>query len=120
MNASKVWITQDGREIPIRQMPSDHLKNAIWFLQRRTEAVKSSLPFPLLNGEMAQMFAEQDYYRAQEAEPDSFFPIYKDLVKEAVRRGLDLTRPPLKESSLQSAVTAGTLRTLQRLKSRGV
>lgn len=60
-----IWRTRDGREIPIVQMDTGHLKNTVAFLRKRGWITqKEAIPppsFPMLNGEYAQYFAEQEW-----------------------------------------------------------
>jgi hypothetical protein len=83
-----VWVTKDGRKIPVREMTNEHLTNAIRFLQRAharyVEFVMDNMP--QLNGEMAQYYAEQEWLEAAGSRPEELFPIYNDLYVEAACR----------------------------------
>lgn len=52
-----------------------------------------SLATPMPNGDMATMAWEQEFDAMCDAEVEDFFPFYKHLIAEAVRRGLDLNMP---------------------------
>lgn len=38
-----VWVTRDGRELPIAEMSNDHLRNALRFLARRCVRLHTGL-----------------------------------------------------------------------------
>ncbi len=38
-----VWTTQDGRQIPVPEMETDHLDNTIAYLKRRIKGSKKAL-----------------------------------------------------------------------------
>lgn len=83
---TKLWKQKNGIKIRICDMTDGHLQNTIALLERKAELEKSAIPYPMFNGEMAQMYAEQDWDRAQESTPDYFYPIYEDLCLERERR----------------------------------
>lgn len=88
------WTTKDGREIPVRLMDNGHLLNTIRMLERAAEQkVQDFMEYPMPNGDMAVMAWEQEFGRMCDAEVEDFFPIYKYLIAEAARRGLDLNMP---------------------------
>lgn len=72
----------------ICDMTDTHLRNAIRCCKRLHRQMQRDLPYPMFGGEMAQYYAEQDYERFQESDPEESFPLYLDLHAEADRRGL--------------------------------
>lgn len=60
--SSLVWKTRDGREIPIEDMETSHIKNAQALLRRKGFVEKSTFIFylrvPGTMGEFAQMAYE--------------------------------------------------------------
>lgn len=60
-----IWRTRDGRNLSIFEMHEAHLDNTIKFLRRNGWVTPAeSLPrprFPVMQGEYAQMFAEQEF-----------------------------------------------------------
>lgn len=89
---TKLWRCKDGRKVRICDMDDRHLANSIAMLERAAQVAKSQLPYPCFSGEMAQYYAEQDWERTMEAEPEYFFPIYEDLCREQDRRALAATK----------------------------
>lgn len=55
------WRTKDGEEILISKLTDTHLTNIIRRLERWAENCRVAVPFPMLNGEMAQYHAEQAF-----------------------------------------------------------
>jgi hypothetical protein len=93
MSNRKLWKTKYGRSIPIREMTDEHLANTIRFLARAharyvSSAVSTDVA-SLFNGEMAQMYAEQEQQAAFESTPKDLFPIYEDLMLEHTCRKAD-------------------------------
>ncbi len=86
MNTKK-WTCKDGRKIRIKDMDDGHLTNTIKFLKRQHAQALDISP-PCFQGEMAQMYAEQEYDNRMSSEVWDLFPIYMDMVEEAERRGL--------------------------------
>jgi hypothetical protein len=88
---TKKWTTIDGRKARMCDMTDSHLLNAIAICQRMHRAVQLDTPYPSLNGEMAQFYAEQDWSSLQDSnDPSDSFPLYDDLCLEARRRRLTL------------------------------
>jgi hypothetical protein len=84
---TKIWTTRDGRQVRIVDMTDDHLRNTIFYLNRR-------------NGELMGEFGfdEHPYYgfpvgiiRRYSPNPTDRWPIYADLLREAERRKLTWT-----------------------------
>ena len=84
----KLWKTKDGKKVHICDMTDSHLSNAIRFLERKVDLNKFCSCPQDFQGDMAQYCADQGYLSMLEAEPDYFYPIYRDLYKEAIKRGL--------------------------------
>jgi hypothetical protein len=81
----KVWVTRDGRSIRIVDMTDDHLRNTIFFLNRRTGQVSGGgIPFMHIN-KQGQVIG------LGETTPALLWPIYDDLIREADRRKLSWT-----------------------------
>lgn len=87
-----LWITKSGSKIKIGDMTDQHIINTIRMLHRAAEVYKNTIPFPMFNGEMAQMYAEQEYDKLMDTSveeiADSQCRQYKHLIKELERRKL--------------------------------
>lgn len=83
---TKRWKPKGAAPIRICDMGSDHIRNCIRMLERKTAVIKQSIPYPTFSGEMAQYYAEQEYERLMEAGPNDHFPIIHDLNHELSRR----------------------------------
>jgi hypothetical protein len=74
MSNRKLWKTKDGRSIAIKDMSDEHLINTIRFLARaHARYVSDSVAVDvasLFNGEMSQMYAEQEQQVAFESTPE--------------------------------------------------
>jgi hypothetical protein len=81
-----MWKCRDGRKIRVKDMDDAHLANTIRMLQRQTTAMKMNAPFPVMQGDMAQHYAESEFYSLMRANPGDIWPIYDDLVEEAYKR----------------------------------
>lgn len=86
----RIWVTQDGREIPVRKMSDSHLKNAYKMMVRKGFVSPATFDFyllgPMPSGEMA--------LDAYEREQDMVFesPILTQmgwLEEELERRKID-------------------------------
>ena len=86
----KIWITKTGEVIKIKDLKDSHLHNIIIFLEKVATRLSNSIPYPQFNGEMAQMYAEQDYNLIQEDPVDFFLcdTIYETLLEEREKREL--------------------------------
>lgn len=94
-----VWVTKDGREIPIIEMTDAHLRNALRFLRRRAEAYRWAGALQLWSyAEHAPDGAAMAADRAAEelleyADDDevvsAFVPEFLALKREANRRRLE-------------------------------
>lgn len=56
-----IWVTREGIRIRVRDMSDTHLVNTARMLLRAARHEQRTMPYPNLNGEMAQFCAEQDY-----------------------------------------------------------
>ena len=54
---SATWQMRDGTCIEVRSMTTSHIENCIAMLERNM----GSMPYPMFQGEMAQMYAEHEY-----------------------------------------------------------
>ena len=87
----KVWRTKDGRRIPLREMTDEHLANVMQFLRRAHCRYVDTVTFygiPGTIGEFALEAAEQEMVDALESKVGDLYPIYDDLMTEAIRREL--------------------------------
>lgn len=91
-----VWVTKDGRKIPIKKMTNSHLLNTIRFLDRNFERMREArfleacLAEDWFNGEMAQLSCEQEQDRLDRATgPDDLDSRYEEMIDEAERRNLE-------------------------------
>lgn len=90
------WVTKGGIKIKICDMNNQHLINTINMLERvvdcRCDSMISSAykTLSILNGEMAQDCIENEIRVLEEEglDVEKEFPIYKNLVAEAKRRGI--------------------------------
>lgn len=85
---TKVWQTKTGQRIRIMDMETTHIQNCVAFLYRAALAQQNEAicNFPSFQGEMAQMYAEQEWDSIAQARPEDYalqcFPIIEDLEKE--------------------------------------
>ena len=93
---TKLWKTKDGHKIRICDMSDSHLLNAIRMLEKMTDTKESQLisdgynALCCVSGEMAIMHIESDLDDLERNGLDvvECFPIYENLVEDAIRRGL--------------------------------
>ena len=98
------WTTKEGHRIAVRDMDNGHLLNTIRFLERAAERkVQDFMSCPMPNGDMALMAWEQEFDAMCSAEVEDFFPIYKHMIAEAVRRGLDFNMPAFAADRIANA-----------------
>jgi hypothetical protein len=87
----KVWRTRDGRRIPVADMTDDHLANVMQFLRRSHRRYVDTVTLygiPDDVGEYAAEAAASEMADALMSNVEDVYPIYDDLVTEAIRRGL--------------------------------
>jgi len=95
-DSDAVWTMRDGTRIRVRDMADSHLLNTIRFVERAADRKRAELvadgyaAMASLNGEMAQYICEGEIHAVEASAPGEFFPIYDDMVDEAVSRGLSL------------------------------
>jgi hypothetical protein len=81
-----IWVTKDGREVPIKEMEDEHLLNTIRMLRRKgvvsTDVFDSCAAYAFSNNNMAAMAAEQELSRMY------LNPRFDELLEELGRRGL--------------------------------
>lgn len=89
------WTTRDKRSIAIKDMEDSHLANTIAHLQRCAPSMQDDerecmmVGFGMLQGEMAQYYAEQELDETFEEAPDEWLerqPVYRALCREQKRR----------------------------------
>lgn len=88
MSYKRYWIDKKGNKHLISQMTFPHLINTISCLERRAKQKASSCFFPNLQGEIAQEYAEREYWEMKE-DPIEFFlsgTVYDKLQDEAIKR----------------------------------
>lgn len=105
-----IWVTRDGRRIPIPDMTDDHLRNVLNYIKRGLPAYRKQIAIGILlkgvasvklfwTGVVAEQEAEDQFdgliakVRELEAIPDEEFlstyvPIYGVLYQEAYKRKL--------------------------------
>lgn len=90
MSNLKKWAMRDGQKVRIKDMTDSHLVNTIRMLGRKHDDEKEAAWSVLstLQGEMAQMYCENDISRMEDNGPAATSPIYEDMMEEATRRGL--------------------------------
>lgn len=81
-----LWKCKDGRTLRISDMETSHITNSMRMLERMHEQRLCSMPYPDFQGEMAQMYAEQEFDAYMNASVEDVFPIYKHLEKELLKR----------------------------------
>ena len=99
MKAS-LWRCKDGSVVAIKDMTDSHLANTIKMLRRgvrRQNQANLSAAYSVsfgLQGEMAQLFVEQDIDCMEEFDEDEWLsgnvPQYDKMMREAEKRGLDV------------------------------
>ena len=76
----QLWTMQNGDTIIIEDMEDSHVRNCIKYFGRKLD----ELPYPCFNGDMAQMYAEQEYDRYN----NKYARIITVFKNELERRGL--------------------------------
>jgi hypothetical protein len=85
--AEAIWVTNDGKKIPISRMSDNHILNTEQFLKRKFRQLQDLAP-PDFQGEMAQTIADDEWNTMQEDDIEDVFPQYADIYAEIQRRGL--------------------------------
>lgn len=99
------WKTREGFELEISDIEDSHLVNIIRYLRRNCESLRIRFEnkvletFPTYRGEMAQYYAENNFFSTMDfirtSNDDDFLsgviPQYDSLVKEAIERKLEVT-----------------------------
>lgn len=84
------WKTKAGQRIYPKDMSLPHLQNIIAMLERKATENMDERSFPCFNGDMAQMYAEQEWFALQCVSPQiaasQLYPIYDDLITELNKR----------------------------------
>ena len=86
----KIWVTKQGEKIRLIDLKDEHLINIIKMLERNHNFGLRDLSLPSFCGEMAQEWAEHEYFNIMQYEPVNLYPIYDALHEEASDRGLKL------------------------------
>jgi len=89
----RTWRTRDRRLVKIADMTDSHLWNTILFLRRCTVRHREQMMAnpPVFNGEMAQMYADQEWDHTASSEIDElaaeiYDPQWSWLLEEAAKR----------------------------------
>lgn len=84
-----IWTTKEGKELEIKDMSNSHLINTIRYIKRRLDEYhdEDGGSYPCFQGEMAQIIAEQEYERAEEA-AFKMGELRQEMIQEAKNRGL--------------------------------
>jgi hypothetical protein len=88
---TKVWTTKAGEMVRVCDMADSHLLNTIRFLERAELAdglALACLPGP--TADHAQDAHDEAIRELAERSPGDVWPIYDDMVDEAMDRGLTL------------------------------
>lgn len=86
---TKVWTTQNGVTIYIKDMTDSHLLNAICFLEKKhTEAYLKLGINPFHEDSMASYCFDQTLQQEMITVIEERFPIYLQLIREKERRKL--------------------------------
>ena len=83
---SSLWECKDGRVMRIVDMSTDHILNSMRMLERMHQEMICSIGFPCFQGEMAQMYAEQEFDQLMDSSVEDVYPAYKKLRKELLKR----------------------------------
>jgi hypothetical protein len=94
-----IWKTRDGQYISVTDMEFSHLCNTIRFMRRTfdLERYRRSIPpFPNFNGDMAQLFAEQEWEREcerrEQAKSIRDVDSYRAMIREYTDRLIEQRR----------------------------
>jgi hypothetical protein len=89
-----VWATADGERIRVGRLSDGHLRNIARLLIRLAKRFQYDIPLPCFSGEMASYYAENEYDRWTEADPEDvamwvFGMKAAAIFEECLDRGLD-------------------------------
>lgn len=93
---TKLWTTKDSSKLRICDMSDEHLLNTIRMLQRfgETQRINATVFYTTClgpQGEMAQDCFNQEFDTVLESTFEDYVPeIYRNLVEDAERRGLEI------------------------------
>lgn len=83
--AQRIWVTEDGTEIKVKDMDTEHIANALAMLKRRGFVGPSTLRFYLTtlgpNGTHAQDEFEREMDQAFDAPVSSFIDFFEEELK---------------------------------------
>ncbi|MEK6884630.1 MAG: hypothetical protein AABY22_33665 [Nanoarchaeota archaeon] len=95
-----IWVTKTGDKIRVKDMENSHLVNVIKYLRKtaqkhfNSELKAAYCVSSMLNGEMAQLFCEQDIERMEDIDIDEELsleiPCYDLMLNEVFKRGLKI------------------------------
>jgi len=84
------WTTRDGRRIDLADMTIEHLRAAIAMVERTRENFYDPEPMPMwpagLHGDMAQMYAEQEFNIAMDDWLEDGYSHELQLMREELAR----------------------------------
>lgn len=86
-----VWTTKEGKSMPLRNMTDDHLRNATNMIKRKRDDLDMNVLShpPCFQGEMAQMYADQQYNEAWK-EHDQLSFLFEEMEKACKIRNIKL------------------------------
>ena len=86
---TKFWTTAAGEKIAIADMTTEHIQNAISYLERMAGNYRDTPP-PESQGDMGQYYLDQEWHAMQDKSDaelaGDLYPAYNSLVKELARR----------------------------------
>lgn len=95
----EIWVTRDHQIVVVGEMKYSHLCNSLRMVRRNFNLERyrmSCPPFPNFNGEMAQLFAENEWEdemdRRLSARSIKDYPMFVTLCREHTRRMIELRR----------------------------
>lgn len=95
MSTTDVWITRDGRQIPIADMETEHLQNTIHYLRQRAGSLRRDILKAMARyiadaPDGAAMACQMEADRIVEMSDDAFLatyvPQWERLIEEAAMR----------------------------------
>lgn len=92
-----MWVTREGARIKVSDMDTSHLRNTVAMLRRKAEADRAAeidagyRCLPMLRGEMATYYCEQDIARLEDEDADDWLlrqvPCFEKMLEELGKRG---------------------------------
>ena len=83
---TKLWITQDGRQLDPAAMSTQHIRNALNMLRRNGFVSPKVVSFYMTcvepNGEMAQVCFDREFQAVMEAPVSEFIDIFEEELRK--------------------------------------